>query len=741
MGTTVKDQLPAEPDGANTFVEGRIEKVTFHHPDSHFTIARFRVSGEKGRITVLGHLPDPHPGAILQINGRWENHPRYGQQLRVVSAQSVMPATVDGIRTTLASGVIKGLGAKTAALLVDHFGEKTLEVITNSPERLTEVKGIGPNTASRLTTAWKAHSSLQDLMHYLNDNGINPAFGGRIFKEYGEKSIDTLNADPLRPAHDIAGIGFTISDRLLQNRGLPPDDPERVQACVLHVMQRTADQGHIYSTLNDLLTQCRRKFSIDSTIGRDAVLALVETGQLLLEEDPDDPSQKAVFIQQMHQAETAIAEKINAMLSFAGSDANPDRHRITSEILRKLAIQLSPEQAGVLEEVLTQQVAIITGGPGTGKTTLIRSITAMIESTGQNVYLCAPTGRAAKRLSEVTYHDAFTIHRLLQYNPNEESFEFNRDNPLSAQVVVVDEASMVDIFLMRHLLDAMQLTSRLILVGDVHQLPSVGPGNVLSDLMASTAIATFELREIHRQAATSPIVANAHRIRRGLPPQIEPFDDLHELSDFYYVEQRNADETVRTILSLNRHQIPQQFGLDPIRQIQVITPMHKGLLGTIHLNSALQKNLNSNPIEIQTEGLSLKVGDKVMHLKNDYGKEIFNGDSGTVVEIDATHKIVTVDFDGNLIDYDPVELTDLTLAYAITIHKSQGSEYACVIVPIMPEHKVMLQRNLLYTAVTRGKQLVIVIGSRSALQAALDNDRPQRRSSSLAGRIQKLRTS
>jgi exodeoxyribonuclease V alpha subunit len=330
---------------------------------------------------------------------------------------------------------------------------------------------------------------------------------------------------------------------------------------------------------------------------------------------------------------------------------------------------------------------------------------------------------------------------LLQYSPNENCFAHNRDNPLAARVVIVDEASMVDTFLMQHLLDALQITARLILVGDVHQLPSVGPGNVLADLIDSGSVATFELREIHRQATTSPIISNAHRIRRGLQPQIAAFDTTQNPSDFYFVEQMNPEAAVRTILELSRHEIPQRFGLDPIGQTQVITPMHKGLLGTIHLNRMLQNALNPNPYLVQTGGLDLKIGDKVMHLKNDYRKEVFNGDSGSVADMDSKHNIVTVDYDGRLIDYDAVELTDLALAYAITVHKSQGSEYACVIVPMMPEHRVMLQRNLLYTAVTRGKQLVVIIGSRKAIQKALENDRPGRRLSSLAARLRQLRLS
>ena len=734
----MNQQLPnALPDFV-TAMDGHIERVTFHQPDTHFTIARFFVARENSRITILGYLPNPRPGESFRISGRWEDHPRYGQQLRITAAQSVLPATVEGIRAALAAGGIQGVGPKTVARLVDHFRQQTLQVIAGQPDRLTEVKGIGTETAARIAAAWKSRHCLRQLMQYLYDNGINPAYGARIFKAYGENAVEILEKEPMRPAYDIAGIGFAISDQILQNRGTPPDDPNRVQACVLHVLEQMAADGHIFSLVDDLVLRCRRRFDIETTNAQTAVDALVEADELVVETLPEEPRSQAVFLKRLHQAETTIAARLSALLEMPHGQAGKDPDRIAGKILQKLAIRLTPEQMDVLESVLAHRVAIITGGPGTGKTTLIRSITVIFASLGFNVVLCAPTGRAAKRLSEVTRHEAFTIHRLLQYNPSEDGFVHNRDNPIEAHVVIVDEASMVDSFLMQHLLEALPLTARLILVGDVHQLPSVGPGNVLSDLIASGALVTLELREIHRQPDESPIISNAHRIRRGLPVRIETYDESQGPSEFTFVERTNPHHALQTILELNRFHIPRRFGFDPIRQIQVITPMHKGLLGTIHLNRMLQQSLNPNPLLLQTEGLGLKVDDKVMHLRNDYRKEVFNGDSGTVIDIDPHHHRVTVDFDGNLIDYDATELSDLTLAYAITVHKSQGSEYACVIVVMMPEHRVMLQRNLLYTAVTRGKQLVVIIGSPKAVTTALRNDRPRRRSSSLAARLRKL---
>ena len=510
-GTAVNQPTPIDRIEPATTVEGTIETVTYHHPDSLFTIARMRVTRERNLITVLGYLPNPRPGESLSIGGRWEVHPRYGQQLRITSVRSMMPATVESIKATLSSGLIKGVGPKTVARLVNHFREQTPEIMATRPDRLVEVKGIGPETASRLVAAWRSNNSLRHLMQFLYDSGINPSYGARLFKEYGENAIEILSQDPMRPAHDIPGIGFAISDRILQNRGTPPDDPVRVQACVLHVLEQMADGGDSYCRMDDLLAQCRRRFDIGTETVRTAVGTLVEDDQVVVEKLPADRKTRAVFLKQMHQAETLVAARLNALIDFPQPEVGPDRDRITTEILQKLAIQLSTEQLHALESVLAHRVAIITGGPGTGKTTLVRSITVSFESFGRTVYLCAPTGRAAKRLSEVTGHDALTIHRMLRYSPNEQGFEHNRDNPLTAQVVIVDEASMVDTFLMRHLLDALPLSARLILVGDVHQLPSVGPGNVLSDLIESGAIATCELKEIHRQTTASPIRASRTR--------------------------------------------------------------------------------------------------------------------------------------------------------------------------------------------------------------------------------------
>jgi exodeoxyribonuclease V alpha subunit len=718
-------------------LEGHIERVTFYNKENHFAIARFRTDKTNTLVTVLGTLPQLSPGEALRVTGNWETHARYGQQLRITSVETVLPATVEGIKSYLASGFIKGVGPKTVRRLVDHFKEKTLAVIENSPESLSEVQGIGRETALRISAAWESHHVLRRLMQFLQENGINTSYGAKIFKAYGTAAIDILCNDPLRVAHDIPGIGFLVADTILQNTGAAPNDPIRIQACVLHVLEQQTDAGHIYTLVDHLIDRCEQLFKIEAGDALSAVKQLHAANELVIEA-PDASPEQAVYLKPLHAAESGIAGRLKALLTFPVQEAGPDRERITREVLRKLAIQLSTEQLQVLEHIFSHRVAIITGGPGTGKTTLIRSITALFDSLGKNIVLGAPTGRAAKRLAQVTGREASTIHRLLKFNLNDNTFERNRDNPIAADVVIIDEASMVDTFLMFHLLNAIHITSRLILVGDVFQLPSVGPGNVLSDLIQSQTIQTFELKEIFRQARTSPIIANAHRVRKGETIDIQRVDHLEEPSDFYFVEQYQPDRVVNTIVELCTRKIPQRFSFDPIHGIQVLTPMHKGPVGTINLNRILQEHLNPNPGMIQTAGHNLKLGDKVMHLKNNYQKEVFNGDTGTISDIDLKNKTVSIDFDDKTIDYDFTELEELSLAYAITVHKSQGSEYPAVIVPILTQHFAMLQRNLLYTAITRGEKLVVLIGTPKALTIAIDNDRPRQRASSLAHRLQTL---
>ena len=715
--------------------EGYVERITYHNPETQFCILKFRVAKTDNLVTVIGHLPRPRPGTEMGITGCWETHKHYGQQLRLVSTRTIQPTTIDGIRRYLSSDFVKGVGPKLIESLIDHFKENTLNVIENDPNRLSEVKGIGKQTAERMARAWRNDHAIRSLIDFMQTIGLSPAYASRIYSIYGDDSLEILYKDPYRLVHDLPRIGFSIADAVMQHDGMSPDDPQRVQACVLHTLRAAAEDGNTYLSKMDMESRCRKAYNIESGPIEDAVQKLAAAEEIVLEDGLVSPPDQAVYLQTLFGAESGIANRLQTLLSLPVQPYTIDRDYIAEKVLRHMAIDLSSDQTKVIVNILAYRVAIITGGPGTGKTTLIRAITAVFDSLGNNILLAAPTGRAARRLSELTQRKAQTIHKLLGYNPLENHFEHNIDNPLQADVVIIDEASMVDTIMMNHLLGAIHVTSRLILVGDVFQLPSVGPGNVLADLIRTKTIQTFELTKIYRQSRESAIVLNAHRVRRGEPPEIPPIEVADDISDFYFFEEHQPEKVVKLIIDLCSNQIPARFGLDPNNDIQVLTPMHKGIVGTINLNRAIQRQLNQHTVAIQAAGQSFKIGDKVMHLKNNYHKEVYNGDSGIIDDIDLNNQIVSVDYDGRIVEYSHAELEDLSLAYAITVHKSQGSEYPAIIMPIMTQHYIMLQRNLLYTAITRGKQLVVLVGSRKALGIALSNIKPRQRLSGLTKRL------
>jgi exodeoxyribonuclease V alpha subunit len=714
-------------------LEGSLEHITFHNPENHYTIAKFLPKGSKNPITVVGFMPEPTAGELLKIDGVWETHSRYGQQLKIVRFEVVLPATVDGIRKYLKSGVIKGLGKKTISRLVRHFGDQTLVVIESTPEKLTDVKGIGKAIAQQIADSWKSHHAVRSLMIFLQNHGVSLSYSGLIYKQYGAEAVDILTNHPYRIACDLPGIGFQIAYRIARQQGAPTDDPLRIRACVLYLLEQASADGHMFMTGLDARRKCTRLFDIDPESAAAALLLLTDE-KLVVQEALDDAGvDQAVYLSSMHRVEVGIARRLKAFLTVPVRPPDIDREQMTREILARLAIQLSAEQQAVLDEILLHHVAIITGGPGTGKTTLIRSIAAICDRLRQKIVLSAPTGRAARRLSEVARKKASTLHKLLGFNLEENDFEKDEDHPLDVDVMIVDEASMMDAQLMFHLLKAVPVTATLILVGDVFQLPSVGPGNILSDLIQSGVIRTFELKEIFRQAEQSPIVINAHRIRHGSLPYIEKNRPSDQLSEFYFIEQYQPETVTRTIVELCSRKIPERFGLDPVRDIQVLTPMHKGTVGTIQLNQVLQEALNPD-VKAGT-GFQFRTGDKVMHLRNNYAKEVFNGDIGIVADIEGANRRVSVNYDDRQVDYETEELEDLTLAYAISVHKSQGSEYPAVVIPLMPQHFPLLQRNLLYTAITRGKKLVIIVGARQALDTAIRNDKPGNRLSLLDRRL------
>jgi len=716
-------------------LEGELERITYSNPETHYTIAKLKTSKTHNMVTIVGSMPAVKPGQFLKIEGTWETHPKYGQQFKIASYEETLPATISGIKKYLASGIVKGIGPSTAHRMISCFGAKTFEIIEKNPERLVEVDGVGPAKAALIGDAWKNNHAARGVMQLLQNSGVKTAYCAKILKTYGADAVNIIRNGPYRLATDIPGIGFYFADRIALTLGVSRDDTQRVRACIIHVIEQFINEGHVFIFENQLVVQCADLFSLEADITRYSIEKLSADGELVIENAPDTSENRIVYLKEIHQAETGISNRIKALLSVPVIPPSIDADRISKEVQKKLAIALSQEQIDVLEKILSHRVVIITGGPGTGKTTLIRSVNAIFEALGKRVLLAAPTGRAARRLSEVTRRDAKTIHRLLGVNFKDGLFDKNRDNPLDADAVIIDEASMVDTLLMFHLINAVPITAALILVGDVFQLPSIGPGNVLSDMIKSARTPIFYLKKIFRQAHKSPIVFNAHRIRQGEFPVFKPLDPTEGLSEFYFIEQDDPNTVVTTILELCTKTIPERFNFDPVHEVQILTPMHKGVIGTTHLNQVLQEVLNPNPVIIETRGSTFKIGDKVMHLKNNYQKEVFNGDIGTIRTVDVKENIFSVDFYGRTVSYDFTEMDDISLAYAISVHKSQGSEYPAVILPIMTQHFVLLQRNLLYTAITRGKKLVILIGTKKALAIALKNDTPKKRLSGLAFRL------
>ena len=716
-------------------LEGHLEHITYFNEETQYTIARLKTPNPAAGVIVVGYLTGVSPGETLKVKGIWQTHPKYGQPFKIYSSEVTLPAAAEAIRAYLASGIIKGIGSSLAARLVAAFGTQTLEIIESAPERLVEVEGIGDAKSDMIQSAWKEHHTLRQLMQFLQEMGVRTSYCAKIYKEYGPDAIDLIREDPYVLAEDFAGPGFNIADTIARKLGVEQEDPQRVRACIRHIIMQNADEGHTFAESENLFSRCENLFQISSRAIQKAIDEMVAAKVIVVEPLGNGESTSAIYMKDLHLAEAGLASRLKALLSLPVEPAAIEADRISREVHEKLAINLSAEQIQVLEEVFSHRIVIITGGPGTGKTTLLRSISTIFENQGKRVLLSAPTGRAARRMAEVTRKKAGTIHRLLGYNFTNGGFLRNRDNPLDADAVIIDEASMVDTLLMYHLVIAVPVSAALVLVGDTSQLPSVGPGNVLADMIDSGRIPVFYLNKIFRQDTESAIVANAHKVRRGDPPVCTNPNGFEDLGDFYFIEQSDPNRVAARIVRLCREELPGKFSLDPVHDIQVLTPMHKGSVGTINLNQMLQKALNPQPVSLEALGNAFKIGDKVMHLINNYQKEVYNGDIGIISSIDRQNKELAVDYYGRTVAYTADEFDQISTAYAISVHKSQGSEYPVVIVPLVTQHYMLLQRNLLYTAMTRGKKLVILIGTKKALHIALNNDKPHRRLSSLAARI------
>ncbi len=719
-------------------LKGQLERITYHNEDNHYTIAKMRVQGRRDLVTVIGNLVTVSPGEVLRVTGSWEMHPKYGEQFKILSYESVAPATVKGIERYLGSGLIKGIGPVMAKRLVEKFGKDTLDVIETRSQRLHEVEGIGARRIEMIKTAWDEQKEVRDVMLFLQDHEVGSSYAVKIYRQYGKDSVRVVRENPYRLARDIFGIGFLTADKIAEKLGIPRDSPLRAEAGILHTLEQLSAEGHVFYPYGSLIAECEKILGVSRDILVGAVETIAAETRIMIEGPLGDEElgDKAVYLTEFLDAERGIAD---SLWKIAGGRAKTLRFDCSAEIdtaQNKLGMTLAVNQEKAVRAALEKNALVITGGPGTGKTTIIRAIIAVYGGRGRTVVLAAPTGRAAKRLSEAAGQDAKTIHRLLEFSPKLGSFKRNEDFPLDADVVIIDEASMIDSLLMHHLLKAVPADASLILVGDVDQLPSVGAGNVLKDIIDSGLITTVKLDEIFRQSGESLIVVNAHKINRGDFPILSSSKDVPQ--DFYFIDMEDPEEVCKTILNMCRNKIPEKFGFHPVNDIQVLSPMHRGIVGAANLNVELQKYLNQSSDELLRGGRILKTGDKVMQIRNNYDKDVYNGDIGRIVSIDREEHEITVDYDGKRITYDFTELDEVVLAYAVSVHKSQGSEYPAVVMPLLTQHYMMLQRNLLYTAITRGRKLVVLIGTKKALAIAVRNNKQQMRYTRLKERLKKL---
>ncbi len=716
----------------NVEIRGTLERIVFHNDDNGYTVFRIRPDGKDDLdlATVTGYMGSPQIGSSLLVRGRWVNNPRFGRQLQMSSFESLLPATVEGIKLYLSSGLIKGIGKRIAERIVKKFGEETLRIFDEEPERLLEVSGISAAKLEQMLDCWREHQGIRSLVQFLQPHGIGASFAVRIYRHYGPEALAIVRENPYRLAMDIRGIGFLTADSLAEKLGFEQDHPLRIQAGTLYTLLKQIDDGHVYFPRRLLVEQTCSRLGTGPEPVEEAIDVLVQEERVVLEELDGEV---AIYLSRFHHYESKIAFYLNRILASPKSVRFPAPEELVQRVIDRLGITLAEEQIEAIHTATTSKVMILTGGPGTGKTTILNAIIQVFAENKAKILLAAPTGRAAKRMSEATGREARTIHRLLEYTPKEDGFARNEDNPLACGLLVVDEASMMDTMLAYHLLKAAPLGATLIFVGDVHQLPSIGPGNVLGDLIASGVIPVVELVEVFRQAAESEIVCNAHMINHGEIPRLESSRD--RLSDFYFIRQKDPERVVDIIVDLVKNHIPRRFGLDPVDDIQVLAPMHRGTAGAANLNGRLQQALNPSKEFLQRGERFYRLGDKVMQLRNNYEKDVYNGDIGRIVSVDVPEKCLVVRYDDRMVGYDWEELDEIAAAYAISIHKSQGSEYPAVVIPIMVQHYMLLQRNLVYTGVTRGKKLVVLVGEMRAFAMAIKNNRMQKRFTWLARRL------
>ena len=724
-----------------------VERITYRNEENGYTVLRCRAKGFQDLVTVVGSMPETHVGSVLQLEGEWRLDAKYGRQFSVSAFEETMPATAYGIEKYLGSGLVKGIGPKFAHRIVRAFGAETLDIIEETPERLLEVPGIGQVRVDRIRKSWAEQKEIRNIMLFLQGHDVSTGHATKIYKTYGADSIRVVQENPYRLADDIWGIGFRTADTIARRMGFEPDRPERLRSGLLYTLNRLADEGHGFATGHQLLQAGQELLEVEAGPLETVLRGMTDSQDLITEEYSADNGARetAIYLPPYYHAEAGTAKRLKELLRALPS-VTVRQEGLEERVQRRTGMQYDEVQLRAIRTAAESKVLVLTGGPGTGKTTTTQGMIAAFRETGAKILLAAPTGRAAKRLTESTGLEAKTIHRLLEMKPPE-GYQRNAENPLEGDVLIVDECSMIDIMLMYSLLRAVPDSMTLILVGDVDQLPSVGAGNVLRDIIASACFPVIRLTRIFRQAQTSRIIMNAHRINAGGMPDLSNGRN----TDFFFMDVEKemkakgldtaeaanvSEEAAKTVLELVQRRLPRHFRISP-REIQVLTPMQRGPAGAANLNLLLQEAVNPGEGGLQRGGIRYRKNDKVMQIRNNYDKEVFNGDIGFVQEVDQENRSLTVNFEGRQAEYEASELDELVLAYATTIHKAQGSEYPVVVMPVLMSHYMMLQRNLIYTGVTRAKRGMVMVGSRRALAYAVRNINIRRRNTLLADRLKK----
>jgi exodeoxyribonuclease V alpha subunit len=709
------------------YLSGVVERITFQNEENGFCVIKIKSKGYSDLVTAVGNLAAVNVGAIIRLKGEWKMDSKYGKQFVVQDYRETIPATAAGIEKYLGSGLIKGIGPVFAKRIVRHFKEDTLRVLEEEADYLVKVEGIGQKRVGMIKKAWQEQKEIKNVMLFLQGNGVSTGYAVKIFKTYGNESIEIVKANPYRLADDIWGIGFKTADKIAQQMGFDKNSFERCRSGIVYVLNELSNEGHCYAGREQLIEEAEKMLEIEKPL-INATLDRIMEDKTVIHDEGD-----AIFLPPFYHSELGAAKRIKEILSEKSIFEIQDVDRTIESIQQEQKITYDEMQKDAIKKAASSKFMILTGGPGTGKTTTTLGIIHVFQLAGAKILLAAPTGRAAKRMSEATGMEAKTIHRLLEYKPPE-GYQRNGENPLECDVLIIDETSMVDIILMYNLLKAVSNETIVILVGDIDQLPSVGAGNVLKDIINSGIVNVISLTRIFRQALGSAIIANAHKINKGNFPELKGGRN----SDFFFIEEDEPSKTVQVIRDLCTKRLPAYYQVDPISDIQVLCPMQRGETGAANLNAVLQDALNHSDISIKYGGTVFRLGDKVMQIKNNYDKNVFNGDIGSIAQIDMEERTLVLSFDGNPVSYDATELDEVVLAYATTVHKSQGSEYKIVVAPLSMQHYIMLQRNLLYTCVTRAKKVFVLIGTKKAVGIAVSNNKTTKRNTRLAERLSVL---